>query len=205
MPSTRTYAIAAAVLVIVLLAFLLGRCTAPEGAQGATGPDGTVATTSTTWAADEEHHLILDEPDAFLTALRRQIDGPVTVSRVIFYPDSAFADVQDPTHPSHLDEYSFRDGVLDPEPSPVAAGRLETWEDSLFTLEVVHADVIRSVGRRAVQEFDDLENGELTHLVVSRSYGGDLEIDVYVSDSIRGGSGYLSADAQGNVLDISES
>jgi hypothetical protein len=189
------------VLFVAMLAFVVGRCSAPDGTDATAAYDSS--TTSTTWPPDEPHHLMLDEPEAFLTSLRDRLDPPITVQRVVFYPTSAFADVQDPDEPRHLDEYSFRDGALAPEATPVAAGRLEEWEDQLFTLEVVRAEVIRSVARRAVAEFAELENGELTHMVVSRSYEGPIEILVYVNDPIRGGSGFMRTDVQGEILDVS--
>lgn len=191
---------ATVVLVVAMVAFLVGRCTAPEG--GAGEATGAATTTSTTWAPEDAPHLMLEEPDAFLDALRDRIDGPIVIRRIAFYPDNAWVEVQDPANERHLDSYSFRDGVLDAEPQPVAAGPLEDWEDELFTLETVKADVVRDLSRQALVEFGNLEHAQLTHLVVSRSYEGPPEIYVYVSDPIRGGGGYLVADTQGEVVDI---
>lgn len=192
------------VVVVAIVAFSAGRCTAPEGDSVATDDEvRETLVTATTWDPDAPPNLMLDSPELLIEALREQLEPPITVRGIGIYDTYAWADVQDSDQPNHLDSYSFRDGVLSPEPSPVAAGPLEDWEDDLFTLESVKPDVLRALAHFALDEFSHLENEQLNGVSIYMGSDGPV-ITVSVSDPIRGGSGSVRADLQGDIIDISE-
>jgi hypothetical protein len=211
-------AIGWAVLAIIgVAAFAIGRCSAPEGdGELATDSDAelpAIDTTPTTWSPDAPPNLITERPDAVLSALRDEFDGPITIRRMVIYPEYSFTEVQDPANARHLDSYEFRDGLIQGEPTPVAAGRYDDWRHQLFSLEIVKADVILRVAEKSIEEMSDLEHPQVQYIEFARGYdevngvygGGDVEIYVSISDPIRGGSGTIRTDAQGEVLEIRRS
>jgi hypothetical protein len=211
-------AVGLAILAFVgVLAFVIGRCSAPDGDGDGDVADPsdpeTIDTTPTTWAPDSPPNLITERPDAVLSALRDEFDVPIAIRRLVLYPEYAFAQVQDPANVRHLDEYNFRDGIIQGEPTPVAAGRYEDWRHEVFSLEIVKADVIRRVAEKSLEEMSDLEHPQVQYIEVARGYdeansvwgGGEVELYVSISDPIRGGSGTIRTDAQGEVLEIHRS
>lgn len=208
-PSARVPAVIMAVCLLLMIgvtSFLVARCTAPDEVVDAEPGFPEVPVTDT---PERPAHLALDAPESFTDALRDELGTPLNVRRVVLYNTYAFAEVQDRDQPNHLDEYDFRDGVLDPVSAPVAAGRPETWEHEVFPLEAVRPGAIASLASAALEEFDELEHPQISYLVVERSYDpesgrddGPVEFTVYVSDPIRGGSGTIVADAQGEFLSV---
>jgi hypothetical protein len=191
---------------IGVTSFLVARCTAPDEISEAEPGFPEVPVTA---EPERPAHLALDEPEAFVEALRDRLGTPLNVRRVVLYDTYAFAEVQDPAEPRHLDEYDFRDGVLDPVSTPVAAGRPETWDFEVFPLESVRPAAISSLAAAALEEFDELEHPQISYLVVERSYDpesgrddGPVQFTVYVNDPIRGGSGTIVADSRGEFLSI---
>jgi hypothetical protein len=203
---------ASVLLFVAMVSFVVGRCSAPDSGDDTATTDSIEVDVEVpeTWAPETAPDLVLERPDAFLDSLYEQFDGRrLNVAGMTIYPQYAYAEVQDPDNERHLDEYDFRDGYLQPESTPVAAGRFEDWEPTLFTLETVQADVIRSVARDALDEFAELENGQISYLSIERSYDSDagvysgpVQITVYVSDPVRGGSGTVRTSAQGEVLEV---
>src|SRR5215510_410021 len=108
---------AALVLLGLMFAFLFGRCSAPDDNDttdvATDGEDVIETTVPTLYSPEDPPNLATERPDAMLSALRDHFHGPLTVRRVVFYPEYAWAEVQDPTDPHHLDEYDFRDGTID--------------------------------------------------------------------------------------------
>jgi hypothetical protein len=207
-----------ATLVIVgVLGFTVGRCSAPDGdAELATdSPDvaETMDTTPTTWSPDSPPNLITERPDALLSALRDEFEGPFSIRRVAIYPEYGITEVQDPDNVRHLDQYTFRDGLIQGEATPVAAGRYEDWRHEVFSFEVVKADVILRVAEKSIEEMSDLEHPQVQYIEIARGYdeengiwgGGEVELYVSISDPIRGGSGTIRTDAQGEILEIRRS
>jgi hypothetical protein len=186
--------------------FLVARCTAPDGIND---PESAFPEVPETTLPEVPPHLALDEPETFIDSLREALGTPLNVRRIAMYNTYGFAEVQDREQPNHLDEYDFRDGELDPISTPVAAGRPETWEHEVFPLESVQASVIRDLAAAALEEFDELEHPTISYIVIERSYDpesgrddGPVQITVYVSDPIRGGSGTIIADNRGEFLSV---
>lgn len=145
-------------------------------------------------------NLILDDAHPATRALEEAVGAPHRARSVSIYPTYAFLEYQDPENPAHIDELTWRDGRVEgPEPVPLM-GR-EDVPSQLFTLGDVNLEAVPALARRALDEFA-LENGEVTHVIIDRFFGGDgsVMIRVYVSDVERGGGGYLLADAEGNYV-----
>src|SRR5262245_52882757 len=95
----------ALVLVGLMSAFLVGRCSAPDGG----GDDGTDLATDddtevevlppSTWGPDEAPNLVVDRPDAVMSGFHDRFHGPLAIRRLVIYPTYAFAEVQDPVVP----------------------------------------------------------------------------------------------------------
>lgn len=137
---------------------------------------------------------------ALIAAFQEAIGGPATrFAEVLIYPDYAFAEAQDPTIPSHLDEYSWRSGeVGDPQPEP----NDPQLESQLFGSADVDWTTIATVAS-AAPALLSVEQGEVSHIIVDRwsfaTGSSPVVVRVYVSGP-RGG-GYLEADPlTGEVL-----
>jgi hypothetical protein len=194
------------VAMIGVTSFLVARCTAPDDL---TEPESSFPEVPATDLPEQPSHLALDAPEDFLGSLRDLLGTPLNVRRIVIYDTYAFAEVQDREQPNHLDEYDYRDGVLDPISTPVAAGRPETWEHEVFPLEAVRAETIRELSAAALEEFDELEHPQISYLAIERIYDpesgvddGPVQITVYVNDPIRGGSGTIVADGRGEFISV---
>jgi hypothetical protein len=125
---------------------------------------------------------------------------PLRILEVVIYPTYAFAQVQDPTEPTYVDRFPWRDGEVGAS-EPVRLfgdGDLET---NLFPSTEVAWDAIPSAIATAVEQAA-IPGGEVTHVIVSRDlpFKPDVVIRVYVSSDRE--SGYVELDAQGGFLEV---
>jgi hypothetical protein len=177
---------------------------APASAPSATEP-AVPATTAPPISVPEPVDLFSGNQARSMIAEVAEARGadPLRILRTAIYPTYAFTQVQDPSIPENVDEYGWRDGLLG-EPAPVRLVGDGDLEANLFSDTDVRWKAIPDLvaGALSVTEIAD---GEVTHVIVQRNlpFSDQVVIRVYV-DSPRK-SGFIEADAQGNVLRVNVS
>jgi hypothetical protein len=152
---------------------------------------------------------LLRSPDAAADALDAIAEeagaSPARVRDVLIYPEFLDAEVQNPTLPEHLDEYSYRDGVVEPPEPVLLSGTQEEIEASLFpTTAVDWSDVPRIVKQveRAARNAKPIriEDARVGYIIVDRSSSseddGRVELTAYVHGPRRNGRAELSASGE---------
>lgn len=127
--------------------------------------------------------------------------APLRILQAIIYPGYAFAQVQDPSIPANVDEYQWRDTLSSPAPvSLMGDGDLEA---NLFSDTDVNWAAIPALVEAALAQIP-IEGAEVTHVFVQRNlpFTDTVQIRVFVSGTRS--SGYLDADAQGNILAVNQ-
>ena len=127
--------------------------------------------------------------------------APLRILQAIIYPGYAFAQVQDPSIPVNIDEYQWRDTLGSPAPvSLTGDGDLEA---NLFSDTEVNWAAIPALVEAALAQIP-IEGAEVTHVFVQRNlpFTDTIQIRVFVTGTRS--SGYLDADAQGNVLAVNQ-
>jgi len=127
--------------------------------------------------------------------------APLRILQAIVYPGYAFAQVQDPSIPANVDEYQWRDTLGSPAPVTLTGdGDLEA---NLFSDTEVNWAAIPALVEAALAQIP-IEGAEVTHVIVQRNlpFTDTVQIRVFVNGTR--GSGYLDADAQGNVLAVNQ-
>lgn len=127
---------------------------------------------------------------------------PLRILRAVIYPEYAFVQVQDPTILENVDEYRWR-GTL-AEPSPVRLVGTGDLEDSLYSADEADWAVIPALVA-AAPTLTEIPDGAVTHVIVERPlpFSADVRMRVFVNGERN--SGYVDADALGNVLDVARS
>jgi hypothetical protein len=125
--------------------------------------------------------------------------SPLRILSMGIYPDFAVAEVQDPNIPANVDEYKWRGAVE--SPTPVRLSGLEDVDTSLFSDTDVNWAVIPGLVEVALAQIP-IEGAEVTHIIVTRNipFSDDVRIRVYVNGTRSSGS--VSADVQGNVIEV---
>ncbi|MGB8861877.1 MAG: hypothetical protein WCC60_21655, partial [Ilumatobacteraceae bacterium] len=128
--------------------------------------------------------------------------APLRILSANLYVEYAFLQVQDPNIPVNVDEYQWRGTVGSPAPVTLTGdGDLES---NLFSDTEVNWAAIPGLVEAALAQIP-IEGANVSHVSISRNlpFSPDIQIRVFV-DGTRG-SGYLDADAQGNVLAVNQS
>lgn len=125
--------------------------------------------------------------------------APLRILQALIYPEYAFAQVQDPSIPVNVDEYSWR-GTLG-TPAPVTLMGDGDLEANLFSDTEVNWAAIPVLVDTALAQIA-IEGAEVTHISIQRNlpFTDTVQIRVFVNGTR--GSGYLDADAQGNVIAV---
>ncbi len=133
---------------------------------------------------------------AVVAAFDTRISGsPTRYTQLLFYSDYSFADAQDPTSPTHIDQYPWRAAKVG---SPSPQSNVDNLESKLFSSTDVNWPAIASdVSQAAV--LAKVEEGVISHMMVLRPNGG-VEVFVYVKGPRS--SGYLQLDANGAVIAV---
>lgn len=128
---------------------------------------------------------------------------PLRILRTAIYPTYAFTQVQDPSILENVDEYGWRDGQLE-EPAPVRLVGDGDLEANLFSDTEVRWKAIPTLIDGALG-VTGIADGEVTHVIVQRNlpFSDQVVIRVYVNSPRK--SGFIEADAQGNVLQVNVS
>ena len=137
---------------------------------------------------------------AVVAAFQANLAGPNTkFTHVLLYPDYAFADAQDPSIPTHLDEYGWRSGAVG---TPTPQQNDPELATKLFGSSDVNWDTVAAL-TAAAPSLLQVEQGAVSHVIVERSSSTDqpgVVVSVYVSGPRS--SGFLQANAlTGEVLD----
>jgi len=126
--------------------------------------------------------------------------APLRMLTIAIYPTYSFAQVQDPTIPANVDEFPWRDGSVGVS-SPVqliGEGDLEAnlYSDTEVNWAAIPGLIEASAAALAI------EGGEVTHVIVERNlpFTADVVIRVYVNGPRN--SGFVEADAQGNITAV---
>lgn len=118
---------------------------------------------------------LLESPEPVVSALAARFAKDARVLNLDLRPDGFDVEVQDPAVPSHVDRFTFEDGVLGgPEPVPVGRNRKQL-EARLFPL----ADVDLAILPRLLADAEErarTEDGKATHVRIERAEGyGEYE------------------------------
>ena len=133
---------------------------------------------------------------AVVAAFEDRIGGnPTRFTQLLFYTDYSFADAQDPTQPTHIDEYPWRAAKVG---SPSPQSNVDDLESKLFSSSDVNWSAIAPVVSQAAT-LTNVEQGTISHMMVTRPNGA-VEVFVYVSGPRS--SGYLQLDANANVIAV---
>lgn len=127
--------------------------------------------------------------------------APLRILQAIIYPGYAFAQVQDPSIPVNVDEYQWRETLG--SPSPVTLTGDGDLEANLFSDTEVNWAAIPALVEAALAQIP-IEGAEVTHIFVQRNlpFTDTVQIRVFVNGTR--GSGYLDADAQGNIIAVNQ-
>jgi hypothetical protein len=170
----------------------------PRGERTTTTAEGAGTTTPTTTATTlpPGSNLLTGDSSAVLGALAGASDGPDQAYEVVLYPENyAYARLQVPGEPTHVDEYMWRDGgVTGPEIyDPFHDG--EELQASYFGLDEIDPAVIPTVAGQTPDRCGPGLNLELSHIIISRNVDFDdqqrVMIRVYAGNE-RGEGGYVS-------------
>lgn len=128
--------------------------------------------------------------------------APLRILQALFYPEYAFAQVQDPSIPANVDEYQWRSGSVG-APAPVMLTGDGDLESNLFSDNEVNWAAIPGLVEAALAQIP-IEGAAVSHISVQRNlpFTADVQIRVFVSGTRS--SGYLDADAQGNIINVSQ-
>lgn len=128
--------------------------------------------------------------------------APLRILSANLYGEYVIVQVQDPTNPANVDQYMWRNGAVG-APEPVTLTGDGDLESNLFSDTEVNWAVIPGLVAQALAQIP-IEGATVTHINVERNlpFSADIQIRVFV-DGTRG-SGFLDADAQGNVINVSQ-
>jgi hypothetical protein len=149
---------------------------------------------------------LLESPEPVIAALAARFATGARILNLDLRPDGFDIDVQDPAVPSHVDRFTFEDGVLGgPEPVPVGRNQKRLLAQ-LFPLADVDLAILPRLLADAVERART-EDGRATHVRVERieGYGeydgwGRPVFRVYV-DGPRGGA-YVEYGLDGKKRDV---
>ncbi len=128
--------------------------------------------------------------------------SPLRILEANLYTTYLIADVQDPGTPANVDEFMLRNGTVGTS-SPVTLSGGGDLESNLFSDSDVNWNAIPGLVGAALTQIP-IEGAKVTHVHVARNlpFSPDIQIRVFV-DGTRG-SGYLDADAQGNIITVTQ-
>ena len=128
--------------------------------------------------------------------------APLRILEANLYTTYLIADVQDPGTPVNVDEFTLRNGTVGPS-DPVTITGDGDLESNLFSDSDVNWNSIPGLVGAALAQIP-VEGAKVTHVHVARNlpFSPDVQIRIFV-DGTRG-SGYLDADAQGNIIKVSQ-
>jgi actin-like ATPase involved in cell morphogenesis len=211
-------AVASVLVLIVVVLALQGGGGDPETTTGTTlDPSGNTSSEITTGTTGEFQttttatgstvpaglNLLTDDASPALDAFAGANGGPPRVYELTLFPDYAFASLQKPGEPEHVDDYTWRDGgVTGPEPTLIVTEEDEELQAKFFDLGEIDPAVIPTVVTQTMQQCG--EGLELTHVIIDRDLTFDdahrVLIRVYASNDYSDG-GYMEYTLDGTFVD----
>ena len=131
--------------------------------------------------------------------LRQKLGTPVNVLRFEILPNRLVIQVQNPVHPSRVEQYALSSNVVS-APEPVRLDGPGTLEPNLFPLQDLPLAEIEAMAAAAVDHVDR-DRGAPTRLVARRGVSEDRAIQVRLFVASPVFDGYLDFDATGKPLD----
>lgn len=183
MPGRR----AAALLVVLALAVACG---------GDDGGDGTGIQVGSANLLDSGIAGALD-------AWRDAIGPSISAVDVSIYPDYAILEARDPEVPRHVDRWHYeRDGdLLEPDPVSLTDEQEAELELRAFPLDSVSWDRLPDLVDQAIAS-TDVEDPTSVYVTVYRDRPTTEAVRMRIHVSGERSSGWLLADARGNVVEI---
>jgi hypothetical protein len=180
----------AAVLVAGLV--LLAGCSSTTGGGQATG----------TTSAVHEGSLLQEGIGKAIAAWKGVLGSSIMAVSVDVYPDYAILEAQDPDLPAHVDRYQYRrgDGLLDPDPVSMTDQDEQDLGLELFPLDSVEWEKLPGLVEQALTAAD-VEQPSSVYVDVARDRPTTEAVRLRVWVSGERSSGYLVADARGNVVE----
>ena len=128
--------------------------------------------------------------------------APLRILSANLYGEYVILQVQDPTKPANVDQYMWRNGSVG-TPDPVTLTGDGDLESNLFSDSEVNWAAIPGLVAAALAQIP-IEGANVSHINIERNlpFTADIKIRVFV-DGTRG-SGFLDADAQGNILEVNQ-
>ena len=138
-----------------------------------------------------------------LDAWRDAIGPSISAVDVSIYPDYALLEARDPEVPRHVDRWHYeRDGdLLDPDPVSLTDDQEAELELRAFPLDSVSWDRLPDLVDQAVAS-TDVEDPTSVYVVVNRDRPTTEAVRMRIYVSGERSSGWLLADARGNVVEI---
>jgi hypothetical protein len=152
--------------------------------------------------------LLHDEVAARLAmrAIEEELGVETAMVRTLsVYSTYLIVEVQDPENPEHIDEYTWRDGVVAP-PEPVhLSGPQEDVEAALYPSTSVNlgelADIVKAAERRLENARPiGIEDAVASYLYIERSSALDGRVTIRISVSGPRRSGNVETSASGEIL-----
>ena len=169
-------------------------------------PDTTVPKPATTLPAPPPAVNLFDGTqanDVIAAVAAARAASPLRILEADFYPTYALAQVQDPNTPANVDEFDWRNGNVAP-PAPVQLTGDGDLESNLFSDNEVNWNSLPGLVGAALAQIP-IEGAQVTHIHIARNlpFTADVQIRVFVDGTRK--SGYLDADAQGNIIAVNQS
>ena len=172
----------------------------------------TTTTTSTDPATDDipdiPVDLLHDEAAAriAMAAIEKEVGVETAMVRTLsVYSTYLIVEVQDPDIPEHIDEYTWRDGVVEPAEPVHLSGPQEDIDASLYPSSAVNlgdlADIVKAAERRLESARPiRIEQAVASYLYIERSSSLDGRVTIRISVSGPRRSGNVETTANGEIL-----
>ena len=172
----------------------------------------TTTTTSTDPATDDipdiPVDLLHDEAAAriAMAAIEKEVGVETAMVRTLsVYSTYLIVEVQDPDIPEHIDEYTWRDGVVEPAEPVHLSGPQEDIDASLYPSSAVNlgdlADIVKAAERRLENARPiRIEQAVASYLYIERSSSLDGRVTIRISVSGPRRSGNVETTANGEIL-----
>ncbi len=136
-------------------------------------------------------------------AVQQKVGQEVKALEVVVYPERALFQLQDPTKPENVDQYTYSSGGLG-APAPVKLFGGGKIDDNVFAIKDINFSAIAALVEEAKGKIQ-IEGAKVTHAIIKRNlpFSRDIQIRVFVNGTRK--NGYLDADASGKVKKVTTS
>jgi hypothetical protein len=192
-------------LLITVAVLALGACTTTTTTEQPQDP------TQTTSALPVD---LLHDPGAARKAIAAIEDkvGVETaqVAEIDVYGEYLVVEVQDPEIPEHLDQYTWRDGVVEPASPVHLSGPQEEVDASLFPTTAIDLTRLAAFVKTAEDELEHaepirIEQARASYLFIERSSSLDGRVTIRISIEGPRRSGSVEMTSSGEILEATVS